>query len=391
MVDTDVVIVGAGPVGLITAVGLARAGLKVTLLEAKSATASGQHDMVYHWKTLPGLHRLGLLDDMQQAGRTGQLWTLVVPASKERITIDLGRLADAVQYPYNLHLTPEQLTGVALGNLARYPHAQLAWDTRVTGLSPDTAGVTVTAEGTDGVRHIRARWLVATDGAHSVVRRSLGLGMPGATWPHRFISTTTGFDWGTAGFTDTTYRIDAIHPAMAARIDDVSWRFIYAEHRTLPTDTIAARMQTMFDAVLPAGADAALRGWSAYRVHERAAERFRVGPALLAGDAAHLTNPTSTLGLAGGLFDAFLLIEALTAAASGDGDEVLERYADMRRRVFLETTSPLSSRTMHLVLGADTPAQLETELAPYRQAAADPRHLLDMYAELGDLETPRLA
>jgi 3-(3-hydroxy-phenyl)propionate hydroxylase len=390
MVDTNVVVVGAGPVGLISASALAQAGVQVTVLEAKPATAPRQHDMIYHWKTLPGLHRLGLLDDMRETGLIGQLWTLVVPSSGEHITIDLSGLADHVEYPYNVHLPREQLTDVVSRRLARYPHASVAWNTRVTGLAHDPDGVTLTAAGRDGAHEIRARWVIGTDGAHSIVRRSLGLGFPGITWPHRFVSTTTGFDWTSVGFTESTHRIDAAHPALVGRIDDTLWRFVYTETRTLPAETIAERMPNAFDAVLPHGADAQLCGWSAYRVHERVADQFRVGRVLLAGDAAHLTSPTSSLGLAGGLFDAFLLAEALAAVSNGQSAHMLDQYAQKRRRVFIETTSPMSSRSMHLLLSGDDPRELETDLAPYRRAAADPRELLEMFDELGELETPSL-
>ncbi|WP_329410261.1 FAD-dependent monooxygenase [Nocardia vinacea] len=390
MADTSVVIVGAGPVGLITALGLARADVDVTVLEAKPAATPGEHDMIYHWTVLEGLDRLGVLDDMRTAGLVGRLWTVDVPSTGERITIDLSGLASDVAHPYTVHLSPDRLTEVVLAQLRGHRHATVQWGARVTDVDADRDGVTVTVEGPHGSHEVRAHWVVGTDGAHSIVRRNQGIGFPGTTWPHRFVATTTGFDWTEVGFTEVTYRVDDDCPALAGRIDDL-WRFIYAEPRSHPVETIPSRMAAVFRTVLGADTDPLLRGWSAYRVHERAADRFRAGRVLLAGDAAHVTNPTTSLGLAGGLLDSFALTAVLVSVVHGDHDDsVLDLYASERRRVFWETASPLSSRAMHLLLGAGSPEHLDEALEPYRRAAADPRMLLETYREFGDLETRSL-
>jgi len=392
MADTNVLIVGAGPVGLTTALGLARSGVGVTVLEASDASVPGHHDMIYRAGTLAGLQRLGVLDDLLRAGLTSHRWRLQVRPTGEHIDFDLASLADEIEHPYHLHLRSDRLATAVLPHLSRHGHATVEWGTRVTGVEPDDHGVTVTAHGPDGPRTYRAAWVVGTDGAHSIVRRSVGLGFAGMTWPDRFVAVDSRFDWTEVGFVETNYQLDPEYPALAAKIDATGlWRYIYAENRTLPEATIAERMPSVFKAVLPDGADPAICGWSAYRVHERAADRFRVGRVVLAGDAAHVTNPTSSLGLAGGLFDSFVLTGALAAVVHGEADEaVLDRYAETRRRVFLDVTSPLASRSMHLVFNSGDPAVLEAELEHYRRAATDPALLRELHAETARLETPPL-
>jgi hypothetical protein len=90
--------------------------------------------------------------------------------------------------------------------------------------------------------------------------------------------------------------------------------------------------------------------WSPYKMHQRAAQRFRVGRVVLTGDAAHATNPTGGLGLTAGMLDALVLQEALAAVVSGEvGEGVLDRYAALRRDTFLNRTSPLATDYKRLV------------------------------------------
>lgn len=285
MPEKNVVVVGAGPVGLATALGLARAGTDVTVLEADSP-----------------------------------------------------------------------------------------WNTRVTGLAQDDHAVTVTAEGPDGERTLRAGWVVGADGAHSAVRRTVGLGFAGLTWEDRLVVTDLRFDLSTLGHAGASFQIDPEHGALIGGLDrsGALWRYTYAENRSLPEETVIDRMPAVFKAVLPEGSDPGLTRWSAYRVHERAADRFRAGRVLLAGGAAHVTNPSSALGLAGGLLDSFVLAETLAAVIEdGASDHMLDSYADARLRAFLDVASPLSSDSMRLAFHMDDPARLAAEVEHYRQITGD--------------------
>lgn len=373
MPHRNVVVVGGGPVGLLTALGLARAGVDVTVLEAGPKIARPPHDMAYHWSVLPGIERLGILEELRPAAVTVREWCFKVLHTGERIIFDLDALADEVAHPYDLHLSHQALVDVVAECLGALPHAHIEWDTRLTDLGQDGHGVTVTAEGPDGPRTHRADWLVGADGAHSRVRSALGLGFAGMTWPMRMVSADLRYDLSTLGFSGTAYQLDREHGALVARADRSGlWRYVYAENRMLPEETVPDRMPAVFKAVLPEGADPLLEGWSTYRVHERAADRFRAGRVLLAGDAAHVTNPTGFAGLTCGLFDAFVLTEALAAVMRGEADDAaLDRYARDRRRVFLDSASPLSSDSMRLVFHADSEAWLEAEIEHYRRVAAD--------------------
>jgi 3-(3-hydroxy-phenyl)propionate hydroxylase len=374
MPDNTVIVVGGGPVGLLTALGLARAGVGVTVLEARPRIGPAPHDMIYNWVTLPVIERLGILEEMRRAGVTVHEWCFKALRTGERIVFDLAALASETKHPYNLHLPGHLLAEIVIGRLRQLAHARIEPGTRLTSLEQDAHGVTLAAEGPGGPRTFRAGWLVAADGAHSTVRRALGLGFAGLTWPTRFVATDLRFDLAALGFAPESYQVDTEHAALIGQADGSGlWRYIYAESRLLPEQTVPDRMPSVFKAVLPEGADPLVQGWSAYRVHERAVRHFRSGRVMLAGDAAHVTNPTSAFGLACGLFDAVALTEALAAIVHGDaGDAVLDRYAEDRRRVFLQSASPRSSEIMRFLFHPDSEAWLEAEVARYRHAAADP-------------------
>jgi 3-(3-hydroxy-phenyl)propionate hydroxylase/6-hydroxy-3-succinoylpyridine 3-monooxygenase len=107
-------------------------------------------------------------------------------------------------------------------------------------------------------------------------------------------------------------------------------------------------------------------------MHQRAADHFRVGRVLLAGDAAHVTNPTGGLGLTSGLFDAFALYEALAAVVLDGAEEaVLDAWAEERRRLFLELASPAASELKRLIFSEADPERRREDLEAIRRWTSD--------------------
>jgi 3-(3-hydroxy-phenyl)propionate hydroxylase/6-hydroxy-3-succinoylpyridine 3-monooxygenase len=118
---------------------------------------------------------------------------------------------------------------------------------------------------------------------------------------------------------------------------------------------------------------------------------MRDGRVLLAGDAAHATNPTGGLGLTSGMLDTFVLYDALAAVIGGAvGAEVLDRYSEERLRVFTEIASPQASEWKRLVFHSDDPERLEGDLGMLRTVAADADARREGFLSMQALKTPSL-
>jgi 3-(3-hydroxy-phenyl)propionate hydroxylase/6-hydroxy-3-succinoylpyridine 3-monooxygenase len=392
MQDTDVVIVGAGPVGLINALGLARAGVRVTLLESLAGIPNSPRAMVYLWPVLDGLDRIGILQDAIAAGFTKQDYAYTVFCTGETIAWSVEDITGITPFPFNLHLGQHRLAEIALSHLRRLPNAAIRFDTAVTALSQDATGVTLTLNKAGEAESLRAAWVIGADGARSTIRRAVGGGFDGITWPERFVATNVKYDFEADGYARANMLIDPQYGAIIAKIDNEGlWRCTYCEDSSLPEETVAERIPAYFKTLLPRGATYELVQHAPYKMHQRAASSFRFGRVLLAGDAAHATNPTGALGLASGLFDAYVLHEALAAVVNCEIDDtILDRYAESRRDVFLNIASPRATENKRLVFHSTDPVRLEADLEVFRRIARDRDFRLSALLSARKLETPSL-
>ena len=369
MSGENVLIAGAGPVGLVVALGLARQGIDVTVLERDTRVGSSPRALVHFPPVLAGFAQLGVLEDADREGYRLAGMNHVVYATGEQIYhggvawngIDLQPLT----------LGQDKLTVLLMRHLGSHPNATIHRGAAVTGVTQDEGGVVVDVEGLEDERQSRSSWLIGADGARSTVREALGLGFEGITWPERFVATNIRYDFEAHGYKPANFVLDSEHGAIVVRIDDADlWRYTYSEDASLPVDSTLERLPARLANALPGPGDYQLVDYAPYRMHQRAAENFRSGRVLLAGDAAHATNPTGGLGLTGGLLDAFSLAEALGAVISGAAEQdVLDRYAEARRNVFLNLTSPMASEFKRLVFDAAGTPRFDQDLAILREIA----------------------
>lgn len=394
-VPPTVLVVGAGPVGILNALGLARAGVNVKVFERGLDIAMAPRAMVYHWSVLDGLARMGLLEDATERGFLKQDYTYKVHKTGEEINFGLGSLEGIVEHPHNLHLGQNVLVQIALEHLAKYPNAEVHWGHKFTSLVQDEDSVTATFQTQTGETEVRGTWLIGADGAGSKVRAAVGIDFEGVTWPERFVATNIRYPFEAEGYSQTTMLIDDTYGAIISKIDNSGdtglWRYTYCEDAALPEESVSDRMPGFFAQIVQDPDKVVVDAFSPYTMHQRSASSYRANRVLLAGDSAHATNPTGGLGLTSGLFDTYVLAEALAAVVAGEADEsVLDDYATERRRVFTEIVSPAASNNKKLVYHSDDQEALEGQLENLRRLETDKEAVVQRLLFPKSLETKSL-
>ncbi|AMS45471.1 3-(3-hydroxy-phenyl)propionate hydroxylase/6-hydroxy-3-succinoylpyridine 3-monooxygenase [Aminobacter aminovorans] len=340
-----VIIVGGGPTGLLTALGLAKAGTRVTVLEAEPQLNDSPRALVYHYPVLPHLERMGLLQDCVAEGFLRQSFGWHIFSTGEMIEWDCLPESAAGQA---LHLHQGLFSKVLARHVAQSSNIEIRYQARLLGCVQHDDKVVAEIDGPEGLEQFDGDFLIGADGAGSTVRKNvLGLEFFGVTWPDRYIATNTRIDLSSCGYSPSVMQIDQKHGAVICKIDDSDvWRVTFVEDPSLPIERLPERIDAMFADHLP-DLPYEVKAYAPYRMHQRVADKMRVGRILLVGDAAHVTNPTGGLGLTGGMFDAFALIEALNRVLQENAShDVLDFYERDRRRIFIEVTSVRASSNL---------------------------------------------
>jgi 3-(3-hydroxy-phenyl)propionate hydroxylase len=373
-----VIVVGAGPVGLLVALALARQDVPVVVLESASALTHDLRAGTFHPPSLEMMAPYGITDEMHRIGLPVRHWQLRDRQEGVIAQWDLELLRDETPYPYRLHLEQHRLTPIIYDKARAMPNVEVRFGSTVTGVGQDAARAWADVQTAAGRERIDGAWLVGCDGGRSAVRKSLGVEMDGFTWPERFVVVSTRYDFARHGITPNAYVADPDQWAAVFKMPDEAgaglWRVAFpvppdeADEVTLAPDEIERRMQ--YFVARPERYE--IRYKSIYKVHQRVAQAFRRGRCLLAGDAAHLNNPLGAFGLNGGIHDAINLAGKLGPVCRGEADAaLLDRYERQRRTVNIEYVQEGSIRNLQLLAERD-PAARRARFDEIRRSRADP-------------------
>ncbi|MGE5779746.1 MAG: FAD-dependent oxidoreductase [Hyphomicrobiales bacterium] len=203
--DDRVIVVGAGPVGAVTALALVRKGIPVTLIEAEAEPPEDQRAATIHPPTVEMLVELGLKDeafaDDASGGMPAPLFHFRDRVSGELIAVfDISLLEGEIPYPFVVQWEQYKLVRAAMPHIEASGIAEVRFSTKVIGLEQSTDHVDVTLTNADGeTEKIRGRYVIGADGGRSTVRRLAEIEFEGFTWPERFIKIGTSFDFGATG------------------------------------------------------------------------------------------------------------------------------------------------------------------------------------------------
>lgn len=389
-----VVVVGGGPVGLLTALKLGKAGIRVVVLEAEPGVSPSPRAVAYMPPTAAALDRFGLLDDIRKRAVWCPDFAYRHGNGELIAKMDWSVLAQDTQYPYMLLLGQNHVSSVIAEHLRALPNVEIRWNHRVEEIEQDDQYVTIQTVSPGGPSRIRAKWVAATDGARSTVRQKVGLTFDGITWGERLVATNVFYDFSLHGYSRANFVHDPVDWAVVVQLDKSGlWRVCYGEDASLSEAEVRRRLPERFKRLLP-GAPTPdqyrVDHLNPYRVHQRCAAEFRRGRVILAGDAAHATNPMGGLGLSGGVLDAEHLAEALIRVIKeGASTKVLDEYSVDRRKVFLEFTSPTATANFTWMKESD-PAQRAKDVAMFEKAGTDLSIMRDFLLDFEKLNGRRV-
>lgn len=338
--EAGVIIVGAGPVGLMTALLLSEQGIEWRLIASEPVLAGDLRASTFHPPTLDLLGRLGLAEPLIAQGLVSPTWQVRLHATGERAEFDLSVIADDTDHPFRLQCEQSRLCALVLERLRADPKGTLMLGWTVDGVTADETGVAVTARPVDAPgadpQTFRARYLIGADGSRSVVRRAMGIGFEGMTYPETTILATSDFPFQDhlPGLSNVNYVWKDGGTFSLLRLRHL-WRCsLYPDQgetieEALQPESIAQKLR----AIVPEAADRAPMEVRPYRVHMRIADDYRAGRVLLAGDAAHVNSPAGGMGMNGGIHDAAELAATLGEVWRGAPEALLDRYTRRRRPV----------------------------------------------------------
>ncbi|KAF8579302.1 FAD/NAD(P)-binding domain-containing protein [Ramaria rubella] len=341
--QVEVLVVGAGPVGLVSAITLAKLGMDVAIVDAASTSQNGSHANVVHSHTLEVLDSIGLAEPLIQAGLRTDTFVFNGKTNK-LLEIDL-LLHDVTKFPFSIIIPQHEVERILRERLAS-DGIHIFRNKTVVGFRQADSGVEVLF-GDGSVT--RTLYIVGADGSHFTVRHLSGI---------EFKDPYTGVSYDDKDVSPSLHLVLAdIHlqeplPASVPRNRMSPWRIGFAipiGYTDAPHIRTLEYMQQQLDERNPWGAGAgvtisSIEASSRYRVRAAVASKYfhKVGNAniLLAGDAAHVHAPVGGQGMNLGICDAVAAAHAIQSHSDSrvkdgesDSDVVLMQYADLRRKI----------------------------------------------------------
>lgn len=322
----DVLVVGAGPVGLTAALVLKQLGHDVLIVDGQAAGANTSRAAVVHSHTLEILEPYGVVPALVERGVHTPVFTI---RDRDQVLIPVPFDDLPTAYPYTLMISQADTEKFLLRRVTELG-VEVRRPVTVTTVTQEADAVVATLD--DGSR-LRARYLIGADGMHSTVREQAGIGFTGGSYAESFTLADVRLRGGVPRGEVILY----FSPAglvVAAPLPDDMFRIVAAVDEA-PHEPDIAFVQRLLDErgprAVPAEVTEVVWG-SRFRVHHRLADTYRHGRILLAGDAAHVHSPAGGQGMNLGIEDAVTAGRTLSRVLTGESEELLDEHAAARHR-----------------------------------------------------------
>ncbi len=321
--NPDVMVVGAGPVGLVAASELARRGIRVRVIDKLAEPTDQSRAIAVHARSLDMFDRMGIVDELVSTGIKAIAMQLYA-GHRKLFRIPLGDVDSA--FPFTL-TTAQTDTERVLGQHLESLGVTVDHGVELVTLSQDADAVHLTLRGEDGsTEQVSASWVIGADGGHSTVRKMVGTKLAGSFVGERFL----------LGDVDAEHSLDldSMHtffspdgPVVVLPMRDGRMRFLAEVHDAPGTPMNMHPTQAELQAILDrriGGIKVVRSHWlTSFEIHHARVPAYRWGRVFLAGDAAHIHSPAGGQGMNTGMQDAFNLAWKLAAVVNGDGGETL--------------------------------------------------------------------
>src|SRR3954447_15423581 len=379
-VSRPVVVVGAGPVGMVCALALHRHGVPVTVLEQETAPAKDQRAATIHPPTLEMLDELGVTKKILPLGLVSTTYRFHDrPTGSVVAEFNLERLQDEVRYPFVLQYEQHKLTASIAAEYGNSDAFDVRFSHAVTGLQQKADWVEIEVRTPGGAEQWQAAYVIGCDGGRSTVRRLAGIEFEGFSYPERFIKIATLFDFERVvpELCLRNYFSDPDEWASLFKVGGETqsglWRCLFPIKPDESDEAAQApeRIEALLQKFFPKSGRYDVEAVSVYGLHQLVASTLRKGRVLLAGDSAHVNNPLGGIGMNSGMHDAISLAEKLAKVIEGAaGDDLLDLYSRQRRHAAMKYVQAQTIANKKLLDERD-PVVRQKNLDELRRAAGN--------------------